>query len=149
VHRCASNEYRIWHEELDFLTRVTKLTSGAYGLGLEYEQEIRLKYKRTLGVQQPFWQGGSIRITFPKLAQRVNIRQMAGPQYDLPLKEVVPEKREGAREYFGFVFLETDRGFLLVPFTGPLNPITLRQKLSFIDLSRISDEELKLLLEEE
>jgi hypothetical protein len=118
-------------------------------LDSEYEQEIKVKYKRTLGVQQPFWQGGSFRISFPKLALRVNLRQMAGPQYNVTLREVIPEKKEGGREFFGFVFLETDKGFLLVPFAGPLNPITLRQKLSFIDLSKISDEELKLLLEEE
>jgi len=109
-------------------------------------QEIKLKCKKVLGVQQPFWQGGSLRLTIPKRALRVEMQPLG-----CPLRDFVGNGEEDRirRGYFGLIFLDTDKGFLLVPFTGPINPITFREKLSFIDLSKISDDEIKLLLEEE
>jgi flagellar basal body L-ring protein FlgH len=46
------------------------------------------------------------------------------------------------------IFVETDKGLLLLPLEKIIRPDTIRDALNFIDLSKISDEELKALLEE-
>jgi hypothetical protein len=100
---------------------------------MSIEQEARFRVKNILGVAQPFWQGGALRLTIPKrVRQRYALDEKVG------------------REFFALVFLETDRGILLLPLEKvPLNPINVRSALQFIDLSKISDEELEVLLEEE
>jgi len=96
------------------------------------EQEVKLRIRGILGTCTPFYQGGVIRLTIPKRVVK---------KYDL-------EQKVG-REFFSMIFVETDKGMLLLPLEKLIRPDTIRDALSFIDLSRISDEELKALLEEE
>lgn len=77
---------------------------------MSIEQEVKLKVRGILGVNHPFWQGGSLRLTIPKGAVR---------RYGLEEKI----KRE---EYFAPIFLDTDRGILLLPFDKAVNPINVR-----------------------
>ncbi|MGQ9469215.1 MAG: hypothetical protein ACUVTD_05245 [Nitrososphaerales archaeon] len=99
---------------------------------MSIEQEIKVRVKKVLGVAQPFWQGSSLRLTIPR---RVT------DEYKLKWKV--------GKEFFAFIFFETDRGILLLPFDKVPNPPNVRDALQFIDLSKISDEELEALLEEE
>jgi hypothetical protein len=99
---------------------------------MSLEQEVKLRVRGILGVTQPFWQGGSLRLTIPKRA----------------VKKYALEEKIG-REYFALIFFETDKGMLLLPFDKAVNPVNVRNSLQFIDLSKISDEELEVLLEEE
>ena len=99
---------------------------------MSVEQEIKLRIRGILGVAQPFWQGGALRLTIPKRARK-----------KYALDEKVGE------EFFALIFLETDRGILLLPLEKVVNPINVRSALQFVDLSKISDEELETLLEEE
>lgn len=87
---------------------------------------------RILGVATPFQQGGSVRMTLPKrLVKRFKI----------------DEKMR--HEFFGFIFLETGEGVLLVPLDKAINPGTVRDALSFANISNLSDEDLKILFEDQ
>lgn len=111
---------------------------------MSLEQEVKLKIKKILGVAQPFKQGGSLRLTIPKRALKIRIDQ---DKVSAPTLEDKVDRSK--KEYFALIFFETDRGILLLPFDRVLNPPNVRNALSFIDLSKISDEELEVLLEEE
>jgi hypothetical protein len=95
------------------------------------EQEVRLKIRGILGTCTPFYQGGVIRLTIPKrVVKKYNLEEKVG------------------KEFFSMIFVETDKGMLLLPLEKIIRPDTIRDALNFIDLSKISDEELKALLEE-
>jgi|GEM_PF-6194208 len=94
--------------------------------------KIEVKIKGIVGVAKPFRQGGVWRLTIPKRAAK---------KHDLEHKT--------RKEFFSYIFLETDKGLLLLPLEKVVNPKNLRDALSFIDISHLSDEDLKLLFEEE
>lgn len=93
---------------------------------------VELKIKGPLGVAKPFQQGGVWRLTIPKRVVE---------KYGLKNKM----KDEG---FFTYIFLETDKGLFLLPLDKVVNPKNLRNALSFIDTSKLSDDDLRLLLEE-
>ena len=93
--------------------------------------QIQLTIKRIVGVAKPFPQGGVWRLTLPKSM----VRKMR-------LNDLYKS------EEFHYVFLETDKGLLLVPLGRIVNPANLREALAFLDLSGIDENELELLLEE-
>jgi len=96
------------------------------------EQEIKLKMKGILGVSSPFYQGGSIRLTIPKrAAARFNMQDKIG------------------KEFYSMIFLETDKGMLILPLEKVVKPDNIRDALKFVDLSGLSDEDLRMLFEEE
>ncbi len=64
------------------------------------QEEITLKMRRVLGAASPYSQGGSLRITLPR-----QVAQMYGLE-KWSFKEL--EKKV-------FVFVETDKGILVVP----------------------------------
>lgn len=95
------------------------------------EKEVRVKITSILGVTSPFIQGGSIRLTIPKrLVQKYGL------------------KHKLSGEYFGFIFVETDKGILLIPLDKAVNPISLKNALKFAGISSFSYKDLKLLFEE-
>ncbi len=93
----------------------------------------KIKYLGELGAKQPFLQGESVMMTLPtKLVKKYN------------LKEKARDKS------FTFVFLETDKGCLMVPLGDLLyRADNLKDILGFMKLSGITAEDLKLMLEEE
>jgi hypothetical protein len=93
-------------------------------------QTIIAKILSILGVSHPFAQGGSLRLTIPKRMVE---------KYGLTKK----------KDYFGFIFVDTDRGVLLVPLDKAVNPDSIRGALNFMDLSHITAEDLEFLFEEE
>jgi len=93
---------------------------------------IQVKIKAILGDAKPFPQGGSWRLTIPKKV----------------VKEHKLENKMKRKEYFSYIFLDTDKGLLLVPLDKVVNPKTVRDALKFVDISYLSDEDLKILFEE-
>lgn len=95
--------------------------------------KIEIKIKEMVGVAKPFPQGGVWRLTIPKKVVK---------EYDLEFK-----RKKG--KFFAFVFLKTDKGLFLLPLSKVINPQTIRGALmKFVDVSKISDEELQALFEE-
>jgi hypothetical protein len=98
----------------------------------ESEQEVKLKIKGILGVSSPFYQGGSIRLTVPKRAvTKLKMQDKIG------------------KEFYSMIFMETDKGMLVLPLDKVVRPDNIRDALKFIDLSGLSDEDLRVLFEEE
>ena len=98
------------------------------------------KQKRTititdiLGSAEPFEQGGSVRLTIPKNAVKRN-----------NIKDKIEEQ-------FSYIFLETDLGMLLMPFDKIFNPETIKSLfggLKFADVKSLTQEDIKMLFEEE
>lgn len=96
------------------------------------DQEVKITVKGILGVSSPFFQGGSIRLTIPKRAVK---------KYGMELK--------AGKEFNSLVFLETDKGMLLLPLEKVVRPDTIRGALEFVNLSELSDKDLASLLEED
>jgi hypothetical protein len=98
---------------------------------LPFPSAVMVKIKSIIGVTKPFLQGGSMRLTLPKeLAKKI------GPKI--------------GKEYVGFIFLETDKGVLLVALDKTPNPGTVRDALSsFADIPRLNDEDLRILFGDE
>jgi len=96
---------------------------------LPFPTEVNVKIKRILGVTKPFLQGGSTRLTLPK--------------------EFVKKFLPHAKGYVGFIFLETDKGVLLVALSQAINPITVRDALSFANIPNLSNDDLKILFEKD
>ncbi|MEM2914611.1 MAG: hypothetical protein QXH91_04340 [Candidatus Bathyarchaeia archaeon] len=94
--------------------------------------KIEVKIKGPLGVAKPFRQGGTWRITIPKRAVK---------EHDLEVKT--------KKEYFSYIFVDTDKGLLLLPLDKVVNPKNLRDALKFVDISHLSEEDLKILFKEE
>jgi hypothetical protein len=97
----------------------------------EEEIEVKIRIKGPIGVTQPFKQGGVWRLTIPKKAVK---------QADLEAK---------AKEFFAYVFVETDKGLLLVPLTKVVNTPNLKEALDFIDVSNLTNKDLEMLFEED
>jgi len=95
--------------------------------------KVTLNVQGVLGVASPFPQGGVWRLTVPKEAVK---------------KHNLNAKTDKGK-FFAYVFVDTDKGLLLVPLDKMVNPETLRGALEFIDISHLSDEDLKLLFDEE
>jgi hypothetical protein len=92
--------------------------------------KITIRVKRLLGVAKPFPQGGVWRLTIPK---RV-------------VKEYKLEEKLKEKEYFSYIFLDTDKGLLLLPLDKVVNPKNIREALEF--MGKLSLEEIGELLEE-
>jgi len=76
------------------------------------EGEVTLKIKEVLGTAIPFAQGGSWRLTIPKrVASRYGLERPKG------------------EPYISFVFVDTDKGILLLPLTKLVNLKTLESVL--------------------
>ena len=95
------------------------------------KKSLELKINSILGVTAPFAQGGSIRLTVPKrMVQKYGL------------------KRKLSQGYFGFVFVETNKGVLLVSLNKAVNPISIKDALKFAGISSFNNKDLKLLFEE-
>ena len=92
-----------------------------------------VKIQGVLGVAKPFPQGGVWRLTVPEKVVK---------KHDLDVK-----RKKG--DYFAYVFLDTDKGLLLVPLDKVFTPENLRDALKFVDVSHLSDEDLEILFQEE
>jgi len=93
--------------------------------------QVQVTVKGIVGVSKPFLQGGSWRLTLPKsMVKKMKLNSLYGA------------------EEFHYVFLETDKGTLLVPLTKVVNPANLKDALKFLDLSGMNEKELELLLRE-
>jgi hypothetical protein len=95
--------------------------------------KVEVKIKKPLGIAKPFQQGGVWRLTIPKKAVQ---------EYNL-------EGETKKKEFFSYIFLDTDKGLLLLPLDKVVNPKNLRDALNFVDIGHISNEDLEILLEEE
>jgi len=95
-------------------------------------KKIEAKIINILGVSDPFAQGGSFRLTIPKRMAK---------KYDL-------DKTVG-KKYFGFIFVDTDKGVLLVSLEKAVNPDNIQNALNFMDTSNLTKEDLKTLFDEE
>lgn len=97
------------------------------------DTEIKIKIKGPVGVAKPFKQGkdGVWRLTIPKEVVKEN---------NLEVK---------TKGFFAYVFVDTDKGLLLVPLSKMVNPSSLREALDFIDISNLTDEDLEILFKEE
>lgn len=100
---------------------------------MEEWAKVEVKIKRLLGVAKPFPQGGVWRLTIPKKA----------------VKEHHLDEKTRRKEFFSYIFLDTDKGLLLLPLDMVVNPKNLRDALNFVDTSFMSDEDLEILFEEE
>lgn len=96
--------------------------------------KIEVEIRDLAGVAKPFPQGGVWRLTIPKkIIKKYNLNA---------------ERKIG--RYFAFIFLDTDKGLLLLPLPKVVNPENIRQALmKFVDLSYMSDEDLQIVFEEE
>jgi len=96
------------------------------------DQEVKIKIKGVLGVSSPFYQGGSIRLTVPKrAAAKFNMEDKVG------------------KEFYSMIFLESDKGMLLLPLDKVVRPDNIKDALKFFDVSNLSDEDLEILFREE
>ena len=93
--------------------------------------QIQITIKGIAGVAKPFPQGGVWRLTIPKQIVR---------------KHNLDKRRE--KEYFCYVFLDTDKGLLLVPLDKVVNPKNLRDALRFIEVSEKDLENIDVIFEE-
>lgn len=103
------------------------------GRVMEKWGNIEVKIKGPLGIAKPFPQGGVWRLTIPKKVVE-----------EYGLSEATKRK-----EFFAFIFLNTNKGMLLLPLDKVVNPKNLRDALKFVDISHISEEDLQTLFEEE
>jgi len=78
------------------------------------KNKITIEIKEILGSASPFSQGGSWRLTIPK-------RVVA--KYEV-------EKRKREEPYISFVFVDTDKGLLLLPLSKIVTPENLRNALT-------------------
>ena len=53
------------------------------------------------------------------------------------------------RSFFSLIFLEADKGIFIIPLDKVVRPDNIRDALKFLDLSNLSDEDLRVLFEEE
>ena len=95
--------------------------------------KIQIRIKKPIGIAKPFQQDGSWRLTIPKTAVK---------EHDL-------EEKTERQKSFSYIFLDTNKGLLLVPLDKAANSKNLRDALNFVDISYLSDEDLKMLFEEE
>lgn len=58
-------------------------------------------------------------------------------------------KHKMSKEYFGYIFVETDKGILLVSLDKAINPGNIKNALGFMDFSRITPKELEIIFENE
>jgi len=100
---------------------------------MEEEGKVEVKIKGPLGVAKPFPQGGVWRLTIPKKA----------------VKEYNLEEKTKRKEFFSYLFLDTDKGILLLPLEKVVNPKNIKEALKFIDLSYLTEEDFEILFEEE
>jgi len=95
--------------------------------------KVEVEIKDIVGVAKPFPQGGVWRLTIP---------QKVIKKYSLDIERKI-------EKYFAFIFLDTDKGLLLLPLPKVVNPENIRSALmKFIDISSMSDEDLQILFEE-
>ncbi len=95
------------------------------------ERTVGVKITSILGVTAPFVQGGSLRLTIPKrMVKKYNLKQKV------------------SQEYFGYIFVETNKGVLLVSLDKVANPPNVKNALGFVDLSNLSKKDLKVIFEE-
>ena len=86
-----------------------------------------------LGVTTPFQQGGSIRLTVPSRM----------------VKKYKIDDNMRRKDFFGMIFVDTDKGVLIVPLDKAVNPSNINDALGFIDVSEIDKEDLEILFEED
>ncbi len=93
--------------------------------------QIQITIKGIAGVAKPFPQGGVWRLTIPKQIVR---------------KHNLDKTRE--KEHFYYIFLETDKGLLLIPLDKVVNPKNLRDALRFIEVSEKDLENIDVIFEQ-
>lgn len=94
--------------------------------------EIKIKVNGTVGFKEPFSQGGSFALTIPKRIVK---------------KFQLDEKSEDS--FFGFVFVDTDKGILLVPLEQGFRPDAVKNALKFLDISDLTEDDLRLLAKDD
>ncbi len=96
------------------------------------ETNVKIKVNGILGMASPFYQGGSLRLTLPKqVVKKYKLSEKIG------------------KGFFSLIFLEAENGIFVLPLEKVVRPDNIRDALKFIDLSKITDEDLQLLFEEE
>ena len=96
------------------------------------QKTVEAKILDILGVATPFPQGGCVRLTIPKrMVKKFNLEQA------------------GEKSYFGFVFVETDKGVLLVALDKAVNSSTIQNALGFLNLPKVTKEDLEELFSED
>lgn len=96
------------------------------------DKVIQAKVLNILGVTTPFAQGGSLRLTLPKrMVKKFNLHQ------------------KSEKDFFGFIFVETDKGVLLVGLDKAVNTSNIQIALGFMDLSNLTKEDLEELFSED
>ena len=100
---------------------------------MENWPKVEIRIRKPLGVAKPFPQGGVWRLTIPKKVVR---------EHGL-------EQKMKRKEFFSYIFLDTDKGLLLVPLDKVVNPKNLRDALNLVDISYMSNKDLELLFQEE
>jgi len=94
--------------------------------------EVKISVGAVLGIASPFYQGGSLRLTVPK---RV-------------IKKYKLDEKVG-KEFFSLIFLEADKGIFMIPLDKVVRPDNIRDALKFLDLTNLTDEDLRAIFEEE
>jgi hypothetical protein len=94
-------------------------------------QDVTIKVRGILATAMPSAQGGSIKMTVPKdVVEKYGLKEKIGKQH------------------FAFVFLDTDKGLLLVPLDKLVTASNLREALKFVDTSNLTAEDIDLLTRE-
>ena len=96
------------------------------------KDEVKISIGGILGIASPFYQGGSLRLTIPKrVVTKYRLEEKVG------------------KEFFSLIFIEADKGIFMIPLDKVVRPDNIREALKFVDLSSLTDEDLKALFEED
>jgi hypothetical protein len=97
----------------------------------ENVKELRVEIKSYLGSERAYWHGNSLRVAFPvDLVEKLGLTRRKGKLF-----LDAGEKRK-------FLFFETDKGILL-KVVDESTERKLKDALGFMDISHLSDEDLK------
>jgi hypothetical protein len=96
-------------------------------------KELRVEVKCFLGSERAYWHGNSLRVGFPiELVEKLNLTRRKG--------KLFMDSGEKRR----FLFFETDKGILL-KIVDEATERKLKDTLGLMDISKLSDEDLKLI----
>ena len=95
-------------------------------------KELNVKVRSFLGSERAYWHGNSLRVPLPiELVEKLNLTRRTGKLF----------LDSGGKKKF--LFFETDKGILLRIVDEEAEK-KLREMLGFVDLSKLSDEDLKI-----
>jgi len=103
------------------------------------EKEVKIKLLKMIDSKTPYWQQGSFRMILPRILVR-KYGHIGSKQ---------PITRDCGLEDVPFVFIETDKGILIMPLKEALKDPDMMKGLAFAPTSGLSLKEVSKLIHEE